>query len=187
MRGRVESQGLLWDSDVLCGGLFDDGGFLAGLGSARGSVLCDADFDLVCPSGRGRLWHPPWVMAALLLVQLFYGVSDREAERRSRLDLSWKAALGLRLDYRGVPHACLVEFRVRLLRCEMEGFLHGSSSGWRPRLGWWGPAGRWTRPGSPIRCSPRTRSRLSGWRCGAVSPCLGVSIRLVEPGCGAAC
>lgn len=124
MRGTVEAQGLLWDSDVLCADLLDDEGFLAVLGRVRGTVFCDGDFDPLYPSRRGRPSHPPSVMAALLLAQLFFGVSDREAERRSRLDLSWKAALGLPLDHRGIPHACLVEFRARLLRCDMEEFLH---------------------------------------------------------------
>ncbi len=124
MRGTVEAQGLLWDSDVLCSDLLDDEGFLAVLGRARGEVLVDRDFDPLYPSSRGRPSHPPSMMAALLLAQLFYGVSDREAERRSRLDLSWKAALGLPLDHRGIPHACLAEFRARLLRCNMEGLLH---------------------------------------------------------------
>jgi hypothetical protein len=64
------------------------------------------------------------VLAALLLAQLFYGVSDRETERRSRLDLSWKAALGLPLEHRGIPHVCLVEFRARLVRAGMDGWLH---------------------------------------------------------------
>ena len=124
MRGDVESQGLLWDTGALCEELLDDEGFLATLGKARGELFCDEDFDQLYPSRRGRPSHPPAVMAALLLAQLFYGVSDREAERRSRLDLSWKAALGLPLDHRGIPHVCLVEFRARLLRAGMESFLH---------------------------------------------------------------
>src|SRR6266545_6824437 len=124
MRGTAEAQGLFWDTDVLCEELIEEEGFLATLRRARSTVFTDSDFDRLYPSGRGRPSHPPPVLAALLLAQLFYGVSDREAERRSRLDLSWKAALGLPLNHRGIPHVCLAEFRARLLRAGMEGFLH---------------------------------------------------------------
>lgn len=89
-----------------------------------GVVFCDEDFAPLYPSRRGRPSHPPSVLAALLLAQLFYGLSDRESERRSRLGLSWKAALGLPLDHRGIPHACLAEFRARLLRAGMVEFLN---------------------------------------------------------------
>lgn len=126
MRGTAEAQGLFWDTDVLCGELIEEEGFLAALGRARRRLFTDADFDRLYPSSRGRPSHPPSVLAALLLAQLFYGVSDREAERRSRLDLSWKAALGLPLNHRGIPHVCLAEFRARLLRAGMEGFLHAT-------------------------------------------------------------
>lgn len=124
MRGDAEDQGLLWDTNVLCDDLLDDEGFLATLGRARGVLFRDEDFDALYPSRRGRPSHPPSVLAALLLAQLFYGLSDRESERRSRLDLSWKAALGLPLDHRGIPHACLAEFRARLLRAGMVEFLN---------------------------------------------------------------
>jgi transposase len=124
MRGDADDQGLLWDANVLCDELLDDEGFLATLGGARGVLFRDDDFEALYPSRRGRPSHPPSVLAALLLAQLFYGVSDREAERRSRLDLSWKAALGLPLDHRGIPHACLAEFRARLLRAGMVEFLN---------------------------------------------------------------
>jgi hypothetical protein len=124
MRGDAADQALLWDTEVLCEGLLDEEGFLATLGRARGVLFCDEDFEALYPSRRGRPSHPPSVLAALVLAQLFYGVSDREAERRSRLDLSWKAALGLPLDHRGIPHVCVAEFRARLLRAEMVGFLH---------------------------------------------------------------
>jgi hypothetical protein len=74
-------------------------------------------------------------LAALLLAQIFYGVSDREAERRSRFDLSWKAALGLPLEHRGIPHICLVEFRARLVKAGMEDWLHQRLVGVAKRAG----------------------------------------------------
>jgi transposase len=123
VRGSFDPQRSLSDVAVLYGDLLDDDGFLVTLGAARGSLFGDEDFDRLYASKRGRPSHPPSVLAALLLAQVFYGVSDREAERRSRLDLSWKAALGLPVEHRGIPHVCLVEFRARLVKAGMAGML----------------------------------------------------------------
>lgn len=124
MRGTAEQQGSFSAIDMVCGDLLDDEGFLATLRGARGTLFRDADFDPLYPSGRGRPSHPPSVLASLLIAQVFFGVSDREAERRSRLDLSWKDALGLPLEHRGIPHVCLVDFRARVVRAGMTGFFN---------------------------------------------------------------
>src|SRR5487761_754492 len=124
MRGTAEQQIAFTSIDIICQELLDEEGFLPTLREARGTVFSDGDFDALYPSQRGRPSHPPSVLAALLLAQLFYGVSDREAERRSRVDLSWKDALGLPLEHRGIPHICLVEFRARVVRAERAGFFN---------------------------------------------------------------
>jgi hypothetical protein len=40
-------------------------------------------------------------------------VDEHPGYPRRRLDLSWKAALGLPVEHRGISHVCLVEFRAR--------------------------------------------------------------------------
>ena len=74
MRGTTTAQGSLSQVEVICGELLDDDGFLATLGTARGKLFADEDFDPLYASRKGRPSHPPSLLAALLLAQMFYGV-----------------------------------------------------------------------------------------------------------------
>ena len=59
---------------------------------------------------------PPSILMRTLLLQMYNGVSDREAVRRARTDLCWKAALELAPDE--IPFTAkstLVVFRAKLL------------------------------------------------------------------------
>ena len=71
------------------------------LGAARGTCLWTRI--LMCCIRRGvvvrRIRLRSWRRCCWLKC---YAVSDRGAERRSRVDLSWKAALGLPVEHRGI-------------------------------------------------------------------------------------
>ena len=66
-------------------------------------------------SERGRKSVPPQIVAVVMVLQRFEGLSDREAVDRCRFDLRWKyAAGGLDFDYSGFVHTVLVGMRARL-------------------------------------------------------------------------
>jgi hypothetical protein len=76
----------------------------------------DEDFaDLFCDIGRRSV--PPRIVAVVMVLQRFEGLSDREAVDRLTFDLRWKyAAGGLGFDAPGFVHTVLVDMRARLRR-----------------------------------------------------------------------
>lgn len=65
----------------------------------------------------GRRSVPPMVVAVVMVLQRFEGLSDREAVERFAFDARWKyAAGGLDFDYPGFVHTVLVDMRARLAR-----------------------------------------------------------------------
>lgn len=63
----------------------------------------------------GRRSVPPRIVAVVMVLQRFEGLSDREAVDRFKFDLRWKyAAGGLCFDYPGFVHTVLVDMRARL-------------------------------------------------------------------------
>lgn len=70
--------------------------------------------DLYVDSVRGRPTIPARVMATVMVLQAFEGLSDREACDRLEVDLRWQAAAGVHLGYEAFHPTALVGQRSRL-------------------------------------------------------------------------
>jgi hypothetical protein len=70
--------------------------------------------DLYVDSVRGRPTIPARVMATVMVLQAFEGLSDREACDRLEVDLRWQAAAGVHLGYEAFHPTALVGQRNRL-------------------------------------------------------------------------
>lgn len=68
----------------------------------------------------GRKPVSPRLLTGVTLLQFMFGVSDREAVRRTLVDREWRVALGLGSEYEGFHPTVLVRFRDRLERAELE-------------------------------------------------------------------
>ena len=108
--------------------LFKGSGFVAGrLGEdSIFSVLAregrrlfpDGMFDDLF-SSRGRRSVPPRVVATVMVLQRWFGLSDREAVAAFEFDLRWRYACGgLDVDGGGFSHTVLVGMRARLAASE---------------------------------------------------------------------
>src|ERR1700694_3921361 len=89
---------------------------LAGHGAA---LFGDEDFaDLFKRSVRGRPTVPARVVATVMLLQAYEGLSDREACDRLAFDLRWKAAAGLTVGAGAFHPTVLVGMRNRLRKSD---------------------------------------------------------------------
>lgn len=69
--------------------------------------------------GTGRNCVPPRILAVVMVLQRFEGLSDREAVDRFTFDARWKyAAGGLESEYPSFVHTVLVNMRARLRKSE---------------------------------------------------------------------
>jgi hypothetical protein len=82
----------------------------------HGHLLFPDDYfaDLYAESVRGRPTVPARVMATVMLLQAFEGLSDREACDRLEVDLRWQAAAGVDLGAAAFHPTALVGMRNRL-------------------------------------------------------------------------
>ena len=73
--------------------------------------------DLFTSTGRRSV--PPRIVATVMVLQRWFGLSDREAVQAFEFDARWKYACGgLDFDYPGFAHTVLVDMRARLARSE---------------------------------------------------------------------
>ncbi len=103
MLGQRSSQRSLFDAEYHFKHLVGEDSFHWQLGQARDRLFRDEDFAALYCLDNGRPSVPPSLLATALL-QAHDRVSDAEAQRRARLDLGWKVALGMEAD--AAPFCC---------------------------------------------------------------------------------
>ena len=114
MLGQESEQRSFFDASTAVEGILEPGSFYAVLCREGPRLLTDEEFASCYDVTTGRPSVPPSRMFKLLLLQVYEGLSDRQALERMAFDLRWKAVLGLEVHDRAVGQATLVEFRARL-------------------------------------------------------------------------
>jgi hypothetical protein len=113
--GRTPEQGDLWRSSTkYCEGRLSPTSIFSLLHRECHRLFPDEGFaDLFQDVGRRSV--PPRIVAVVMVLQRFEGLSDREAVDRFAFDVRWKyAAGGLDLEYPTFVHTVLVDMRARL-------------------------------------------------------------------------
>jgi hypothetical protein len=113
--GRVEAQGSLFEARVADWHLITRGSVYERLAVHGHQIVCDEDFAHCYSQRMGRPSIPPSVMMRALLLATHDRCSDAEASRRTRVDLDWKAALGVDRDFKGIAATTFSLFRARLV------------------------------------------------------------------------
>jgi hypothetical protein len=113
--GRAQVQAGFQDPREILGDRLREGS-LYRLLADHGLVMFPDDYfaDLYAESARGRPTVPARVMATVMLLQAFEGLSDREACDRLEVDLRWQAAAGTDVGPAGFHPTALVGMRNRL-------------------------------------------------------------------------
>jgi hypothetical protein len=117
--GRENRQGRFDDVMMLLGDQLP-GGSIYRLLAEHGAALFGDDYfaDLFKTSTRGRPTVPARVVATVMLLQAYEGLSDREACDRLAFDLRWKAAGGLTVGAEAFHPTVLVGMRNRLRKSD---------------------------------------------------------------------
>jgi hypothetical protein len=113
--GRAQVQAGFQDPREILGDRLREGSLYRLLADHGHQMFPDGYFaDLYTGSARGRPTVPARVMATVMLLQAFEGLSDREACDRLEVDLRWQAAAGTDVGPAGFHPTALVGMRNRL-------------------------------------------------------------------------
>jgi Transposase DDE domain/Transposase domain (DUF772) len=117
--GRENRQGRFDDVMLLVGDQLPEGSIYRLL-AEHGAALFGDDYfaDLFKRSTLGRPTVPARVVATVMLLQAYEGLSDREACDRLAFDLRWKAAAGLTVSAEAFHPTVLVGMRNRLRKSD---------------------------------------------------------------------
>lgn len=112
--GRSDSQGRFDEASVVLGARLVSGSVYRLLADEGHRLFPDGYFADLFVAHRGRPTIPARVVATVLLLQSYEGLSDREALDRLQFDLRWSAAAGLTIAPDGFHPTVLVGLRNRL-------------------------------------------------------------------------
>ena len=115
MIGRRNPQLSLYQVPLWAEGLVGPDSFYSRMSTFWCRVSSDDDLVEMYDEHQGKPSLPPSQMCAVVILQFFDDVSDREAADRVRFDLRWKLALDLPIDDRGFHYSSLSRFRSRLM------------------------------------------------------------------------
>jgi hypothetical protein len=120
MLGRVDPQGSLLQTRLVRSHLVTKGSFYERLAEYGHEIVCDEDYARLYSSGQGRPSFPPSVMIRAMLCATHDRTSDREAARRSRVDLDWKSAMGVDDEFGGIAPTTFALMRARMLAADAD-------------------------------------------------------------------
>lgn len=124
MLGRVKPQGSLLSTSHMRRHLVTKGSFYERLADNGDAFLSDDDFAHLYAPSMGRPSIPPSItVRTLLLATNDRTPSDAETSRRTRVDLDWKAAMGVDDDFAGIAPTTLSLMRARMVAADADGKL----------------------------------------------------------------
>lgn len=120
MLGRIDPQGSLLQTRLVRSQLVTKGSFYERLAEHGHEIVTDEDYAGLYSPDQGRPSVPPSVMIRAMLCATHDRTSDRESSRRTRVDMDWKAAMGVDDDFAGIAPTTFALMRARMLAADAD-------------------------------------------------------------------